>query len=71
MLYPRCPTCGKKLSHLELKYEDKLEDILNNPKLTENQKNVEKQKLVNSLGLTRYCCKTRIITYLDTIKIIK
>lgn len=71
MLYPRCPTCGKKLSNIEVNYEEAKEKICNNPSLNKEQKNEAKQKLVNSLGLDRYCCKTRLLTYLDTVRIIK
>ena len=70
MLYVRCPTCGKKLAHLEIQYEEAKEKICNNPSLTQTQKDDAKKKLVNSLGLDRYCCKTRLLTYLDTVHII-
>lgn len=71
MLYPRCPTCGKILANIEVDYEKAKDKICDNPSLTEEQKNKAKRNLVNSLGLERYCCKTRLLTYLDTVKIIK
>lgn len=71
MLYPRCPTCGKILANLEIDYEEAKKKICDNISLNEEQKNAEKEKLVNSLGLERYCCKTRILKYLDVINIIK
>lgn len=71
MLYPRCPTCGKNLSNIEIPYEEAKQKICDNPSLTDEQKDTAKQKLVNSLGLERYCCKTRLLTYLDVVRIIK
>lgn len=71
MWYTRCPSCGTNLAHLELDYEKAKQKICDNPKLTEEQKNEQKSKLVNSLGLVRYCCKSRVLTCLDTVNIIK
>lgn len=71
MLLPRCKTCGKRLAHLQLPYENKLQKICNNPNLTDEQKDDQKIKLINSFGLNRYCCKKQLLTYIDTINIIK
>lgn len=71
MLYLRCPSCGTKLANHELEYEEKLKQICNNPNLSDKQEREAKEKLVNSFGLKRYCCKTRLMSYVDVIKIIK
>ena len=71
MLYPRCPTCGKVLANLEIDYNEAKNKICNNSSLNEEQQNAEKEKLINSLGLERYCCKTRVLKYLNLIDFIK
>ena len=74
MLPPRCFTCGHVLANLELKYEEGLINIDNNIKLTEDQKAKAKRDLVDELlpgrWKKRYCCRTRLISYVDLIHII-
>jgi DNA-directed RNA polymerase subunit N (RpoN/RPB10) len=70
MLYFKCPTCRTILSNRQIPYEKGLEKIINDKSLTETQKEEEKRKLVNSLGLKRYCCKMRLMTYTRKVKII-
>ena len=74
MLPPRCFTCGHVLANLELKYEEGLVNIDNNIKLTEDQKAKAKIDLVDKLlpgrWKKRYCCRTRLISYVDLINII-
>ena len=74
MLPPRCFTCGHVLANLELEFEEKLYDIDNNMKLNIEQKAELKQKLIDKLlpnrWKTRYCCRSRLISYVDLIKII-
>jgi DNA-directed RNA polymerase subunit N (RpoN/RPB10) len=74
MLPPKCFTCGHILADIELEYEDTLEEINNNTKLNDEQKADEKKKLIDKLlpgrWKKRYCCRTRLITYVDLIKII-
>lgn len=45
----RCPTCGKVIAHLHSKYLEML------------KKGVPPETALNELGLTRYCCRIRII----------
>ena len=74
MLPPRCFTCGHMLAHLELEYEEKLKEIDNNIKLSNDDKAKYKRELVNKLlpdrWLKRYCCRTRLISYVDLIEIV-
>ena len=74
MLPPRCFTCGHVLADLELEYEEKLLEIDNNIKLSNEQKSEEKRKLVNKLlpgrWNKRYCCRTRLLSYVDLVKVV-
>jgi DNA-directed RNA polymerase subunit N (RpoN/RPB10) len=70
MLPMRCPTCGTLIGDIQLIHEKEIEKIDNNEKLNEDQKNEKKKELINKYGLDKYCCRTRIITYVDIIDII-
>ena len=51
-------------------YEKGLDEIYSDPN-TDNEKKLElKTKLVESLGIKRYCCKMRVITYKNLPEII-
>lgn len=71
MLYLKCPTCKELLGNRQLIYEELYDQLLLNPDLSEKEKDLKKQELVNSLGLKLYCCKVRMITYIRLIDIIK
>ncbi|VVU94822.1 hypothetical protein CPAV1605_547 [seawater metagenome] len=71
MLYPNCPTCGFCLADIQPEFERKKEEICNDPKTTETEKEKLVTELVNSMNLRRYCCKMRLITYVDLVAIIK
>ena len=68
MLYPRCPTCGIMLSHIEIIYETKIEEIEGNEKLTEKEKEKQKRDLLIKLSRD-YCCGSRLLTYVDMITV--
>lgn len=70
MLPPNCFTCGMLMSDIELEYEKKLNEIENNASLTADQKNDQKVKLIDSMGLKRYCCRMRLLGYVDKVNII-
>lgn len=70
MLYPVCPTCQNLLADKQLVYEESLDKICNNKKLNDEQKQKEKKKLLDNLGLQRYCCRMRMISYVDQVQII-
>ncbi|HNV94465.1 MAG: DNA-directed RNA polymerase subunit N [Candidatus Methanofastidiosum methylothiophilum] len=56
MIIPvRCFTCGKVIGHL---YEPYL-DRLNKGELSE--------KILDDMGLTRYCCRRMLLTHVDLI----
>lgn len=75
MLPPKCFTCGHIMADLELEYEEELENIDNNIKFNDEEKNDAKRNLVNKLlplrWKKRYCCRMRLISYVDLIKIIQ
>tara|TARA_B100000900_G_C20518122_1_gene690972 strand:+ start:877 stop:1104 length:228 start_codon:yes stop_codon:yes gene_type:complete len=62
MIYSSCPTCGFFIGNVVENYEKQKIAICNNIKLDENQQSQEIQKVINKLGLKRYCCKMRVLT---------
>jgi DNA-directed RNA polymerase subunit N (RpoN/RPB10) len=70
MIYLKCPTCSTVLGNRQIIYETGLKEILNNKNLTDKMKEDEKLKLLNSLDLTNYCCKMRVITYVNLTEIL-
>ncbi|AYV78859.1 MAG: hypothetical protein Edafosvirus40_4 [Edafosvirus sp.] len=71
MLYVKCPTCRQLLGNKQLLYETELQKICDDPAVVESDKDELKIKLVNSLGLERYCCKMRLMTYKRLIDFVK
>lgn len=71
MIYLKCPTCGTVIGNRQIPYETALTEIDNNPNIDETEKLEQKSKLLDSLGLKRYCCKMRIITFKSMPLIIK
>jgi DNA-directed RNA polymerase subunit N (RpoN/RPB10) len=68
MLYIICPTCGYFLGQKTILWEEKSEEICNNPSLSDEEKEKKKQELLLSLNLPRYCCKMRMMTYKDLVQ---
>jgi len=74
MLYIVCPTCHHLLGDKQLYYEAELEKICKScemGKYDDEQEYQMKVDLVNRLGLKRYCCKQRIMTYVELVKVVK
>lgn len=69
MIYPVCPTCGQKLAQFQKKFEDGYDKICSESH-SEKEKEEMKEKLVNSFGLRRGCCKMRLMCYQRPIKIL-
>jgi len=56
MMIPiRCYTCGKVLAHL---YDDYIEGL---------KEGKAPNELLDSFGLTRYCCRRMLITHVELI----
>ena len=66
MLYPVCPTCGFLLADKELEYEKELQKIC----IKDKDKDNELGKILDKLNVKRYCCRMRMITYVDLVKTI-
>ncbi|MFW9904162.1 MAG: DNA-directed RNA polymerase subunit N [Candidatus Thorarchaeota archaeon] len=56
MMIPiRCYTCGKVIAHL---YDEYVEGL---------KEGKESKELLDSFGLTRYCCRRMLITHVELI----
>ena len=54
MLIPvRCFSCGKPIGHLWEKYQEAV------------QKGEDRKKVLDSLGVERYCCRSVILGHVD------
>ncbi len=69
MLYPVCPTCRMLLADKQIPYEKAME-ALKDINLTDTQIGEERRKFFQKVGLTRYCCQMRIISYVDHAKVV-
>lgn len=70
MLYLKCPTCKLNLGIRQLTYEQRLENITMDGKLSNNEKNIAKMKLLDDLEIKRMCCRMRVLGYVRLIDII-
>lgn len=71
MIYPRCPSCGTLIANRQIPYEKGLEEIESNPNLDEDMKLEQKRILIEALKIKLYCCKMRLMTYINKTEIIK
>lgn len=71
MLYFKCPTCRTILANKQLLFEQNLDETCANNKLSEAEKNKEKNKILDSLEVKRICCRMRMLTYVRLIDVIK
>lgn len=76
MLIPiRCFTCGKTIAD-KWDYYDKAVKKLEQEHITENKDSlkyfdkVKSGKILDELGLTRYCCRRHMIGQVDMMKVI-
>ena len=81
MLYILCPTCGYLLGTKEIPYENRLKELYKKYNIdqesiskgildTHEKFKEERADIVNSL-CERYCCKMRLITYINLAELIK
>ena len=70
MLPPKCFTCGRILADIVLEYETKVLELELNKHLTIEEIKKKKCKILNNLHLHRYCCRSRVISYVDIIQIV-
>ena len=71
MLYSTCPTCRMLLADKQIPYEELIKSL--------KSKNLSKEKFLKAqdkffvdrgIGPKRYCCRMRIISYVDHSKIV-
>ena len=67
MLYLTCPTCGFFLGQKTEEYEKKKNEICSNPHLTKKNREEKISEVLKTLGLRRYCCRMRMMTYKDLV----
>ena len=68
MIYITCPTCGYFIGSKTVEFEEKKQKICDNVKYTQEEKEVEIQKLIKNIGLRRYCCRMRLMTAKDIVQ---
>jgi|APSaa5957512576_1039674.scaffolds.fasta_scaffold302459_1 DNA-directed RNA polymerase subunit N (RpoN/RPB10) len=77
MIYMVCPTCGKLLANIEELVEkiaiiDDGEKKIKKEKGSSNKQKQENLKILfDKYGYVRYCCRMRILTYIDEASIVK
>jgi DNA-directed RNA polymerase subunit N len=56
MIIPiRCWSCGKPIAHLWQEYNDRV------------SKGEDRKKILDSLGVDRYCCRSQMMGHVDLI----
>ena len=59
MIIPvRCWSCGKPIGHLWEEFEEKI------------RKGEDKKKILDSIGLERYCCRATFLGHVDLIDLV-
>ena len=60
MIIPvRCISCGKPIAHLWKDFKDQVENQKQDPK-----------KVLDNLGLNRYCCRAMFLGQEDTLELV-
>lgn len=78
MIIPiRCVTCGKVIADKWNKYQELVKSNPEHGKQSDtinvNSSNIQKTregKVLDELGLKRYCCRRHLLTHVDLIEII-
>lgn len=70
MLYYKCPSCKTILANKQILYEKGLNDICNNTKMSEKEKDMAKRKLLDDLEIKNPCCRMRTLGYIQLIDFI-
>lgn len=68
MLCPVCPSCQMLFADKQLIFENRREKI--NKISNNDEKNKQMKNLLHELGIIRYCCKTRFISYVNHVDIL-
>jgi DNA-directed RNA polymerase subunit N (RpoN/RPB10) len=67
MLYFRCPTCKTILANKQIPYEEKMDSICKNIKLSPKEMDLAKKSVLDEIEVTRYCCRARMMGYVKLI----
>ena len=60
MIIPiRCFSCGKPIGHLWESFKDRVEN-----------KKEDSKKVLDDLGLERYCCRSMLLGQVDTLELV-
>ena len=70
MYYLRCPSCSQIIGNRQEEYEKRIYEINNNDKYNNDEKDKLKTKIFDELKINRYCCRQRIICYIQKTDII-
>jgi len=70
MSYSACPSCNLSFSDKQIPYEEGIEKILKDTKLTRDEKSIARNKLLEQLNIFRSCCKMRMISSTPIEKIL-
>ena len=68
MIYLTCPTCGYFIGSKSEQFEKNKKIICDNNELSDEEKGVKIQKVIQDLKLRRYCCRMRIMTAKDLVQ---
>ena len=71
MLYFRCPTCRTILANKQVLFEEELDNICKNDKLSKKESDAAKQNLLDRLELRNMCCRPRMLTYIKLVDVVK
>lgn len=67
MLYFKCPTCKTNLANKQIPYENRMNEICANTKLSFEEMEEMKSGVLDEVGAERYCCRARIMGYVRLI----
>jgi len=70
MLYAKCPTCKTILANKQVLYEEGMEKICSNTKMSNEDKKKAKNKLLTDLAITNICCRMRTMSYVKKVELI-
>ncbi len=70
MLPPVCFTCGHLFADIQVPYEADLIKIDNDANMTDEAKSDAKAALLDKYHIKKYCCRTRILSYVRLVEII-
>ncbi len=70
LFYIKCPSCSRIISYDLDKYYEDVDNILNDPKKTNTEKDILGSKLLDKYGYKNICCRIRIMGLIPYHKII-